>query len=152
MRLATNAFSDGGVLPAEYTKQGGNERPHLRIEDVPPATKSLALVFYDLDKAGWTHWTVWNIPPDAREVKGTEGTASSGEKGYSGPDPGINSGKHRYVFHLYALNREISLQPSAGKEELESAVSGHVIEEYKLLVRYGRPKPIQRKQKKVNWI
>ncbi len=155
MRISSNSFGEGSTLPVEYSEKGGNTRPKMRIEDVPPAAKSVALLFYDLDKGGgtWTHWVMWNIPPDSKEAKGTEGTTSSGAKGYSGPDPGIDGGVHRYVFHLFALNRTLNLQPSAGKSELESAMSGHIVEEYKLMVRFGRPKPIKRKKEKnVNWI
>ena len=156
MRIASNAFGEGSSLPPEYSAKGGNTKPKMRIEDVSPATKSLALVFYDLDKGGgaWTHWVVWNIPPDSREVKGEEGTTSSGNKGYNGPDPGMDTGVHRYVFQIYALNRVLKLQSSAGRSELESAMSGHILEEYKLMVRYGRPEPPKKrneKKKKVNW-
>ena len=150
MRIASNAFGEGSSLPPEYSAKGGNTKPKMRIEDVSPATKSLALVFYDLDKGGgaWTHWVVWNIPPDSREVKGEEGTTSSGNKSYSGPDLPPDSGIHRFVFHAFALNRELKLQSSAGRSELESAMSGHIIEEYKLMVRYGRPKPPKKRNEK----
>lgn len=156
MRIASTAFGEGSSLPSEYSAKGGNTKPKIRIEDVPPAAKSLALIFYDLDKGGgaWTHWIIWNIPVDSNEIKGQEGTTSSGNKGYNGPDPALDSGVHRYVFHLFALNRELSLQTSAGRSELESAMSGHILEESKLMVRYGRPKePLNlKKKKKTNWV
>ncbi len=153
MRLESTSISNGSTLPVEFTAKGGNRKPTLRIEDVPPSAKSLALLFYDLDKAGsWIHWMVWNIPPDSREVKGQEGTTSSGERGYYGPDLPADAGVHRFVFHLYALSVEsINLQPNADRQQFESAISGRVVEEYKLMVRYGRPKPpVKRNEKKKN--
>jgi Raf kinase inhibitor-like YbhB/YbcL family protein len=154
MRVHTSAFGSGSVLPAEYSQRGGNTKPKFSVEDVPPAAKSLALVFYDLDKGGgsWCHWVKWNIPPNVRELTGgTEGTNSTGNKGYSGPAPDLDSGIHRYVFKFYALNKVLKLSPSAGKPEFDGAVSGHAIEEIEMRVRFGRPKPMKREKHKVNW-
>lgn len=154
MRVHSSAFGNGSVLPAEYAERGGNTKPNLSVEDVPPAAKSLALVFYDLDKGGgsWTHWIMWNIPPQSKELKGgTEGSNSTGNNGYSGPSPDLESGMHRYVFKVFAVNRTLHLSPSAGKSDLEGALSGHVIEEVEIRVRYGRPKPMKEKKHKVNW-
>ncbi|MFP4657026.1 MAG: YbhB/YbcL family Raf kinase inhibitor-like protein [Candidatus Woesearchaeota archaeon] len=152
MRLESNSISNGATLPPENTAKGGNEKPRLRIEDVPPSAKSLALIFYDIDKGDvGVHWMVWNIPPDSREVRGTEGTTSSGEHGYYGPDLSVNAGVHRLVFHLFALSVEdLKLQPNVDKSQFMSAISGRVVEEYKLMVRFGRPKPPVQKEKKAN--
>lgn len=155
MRLESTSISAGATLPVEYTVRGGNKRPRLRIEDVPHSAKSLALLFYDLDKGGgtWIHWMVWNIPPDSKEIKGTEGTTSSGEKGYSGPNLPADSGIHRFVFHVYALNKDkLNLQPTADLGQFHSAISGRVVEEAKMMVRYGMPKKVERKkQENTNW-
>ena len=154
MRLESTSISNAAPLPVEFSAKGGNRKPKFRIEDAPPSTKSLALLFYDLDKGNYVHWMVWNIPPDSKEIKGQEGTTSSGERGYYGPDLPPNSGVHRLVFHLYALSVDkINLQSSADKEQFMSAISGRIIEEYKLLVRFGRPKEKKnkKKQENVNW-
>ncbi len=155
MKLSSNAFGDGGVLPQDYSARGGDKKPPLRIEDVPKSAKSIALTFVDIDSPGGSrvHWVVWNIPPDAKTISGIEGTNSLGGSGYSGPNPPTDSGVHKYIFKAYALSKILTLQKTAGKSELESAMSGRILAEAQMIVRYGRPKPqFKKKEKKhVNW-
>ncbi|MFW6230783.1 MAG: YbhB/YbcL family Raf kinase inhibitor-like protein [Nanoarchaeota archaeon] len=152
MRLHSPDFGDGGVFPTECSQRGGNEKPKLSIQDPPPAAKTFALTFVDLDKGGnWCHWVVWNIPATSTEIKGEEGTNSTGNKGYSGPNPELDSGVHRYVFTLYALKRELNLQPSATKQALEREASAFVVDKATLRTRFGRPKEKKKEKKKVNW-
>ena len=43
MRLSSPAFEEGETIPDQYSKEGGNQRPPLRFEDVPSTAQSLAL-------------------------------------------------------------------------------------------------------------
>lgn len=155
MKISSSAFNDGGVLPPDFSARGGDKKPPIRIEDIPKSAKSIALTFVDIDSPGGSrvHWVVWNIPPDAKGINGIEGTNSLGGSGYSGPNPTAADGVHKYIFKAYALSKVLNLQKTAGKSELETAMSGRILAEAQMIVRHGMPKPMfnKKKKKKVNW-
>ncbi|MDY6766458.1 MAG: YbhB/YbcL family Raf kinase inhibitor-like protein [Candidatus Nanohaloarchaea archaeon] len=133
--LTSPAFEDAAAIPDRYGYEADNVNPPLRISGVPEGAQSLALVMDDPDAkpvAGqvWDHWALYNIPADTTEIQegaapGVEGQNDFGEQGYGGPNP--PDGQHTYVFTLYALDTELDLGPGASKEELESAMQGHVL-------------------------
>jgi Raf kinase inhibitor-like YbhB/YbcL family protein len=114
MRLTSTAFAHHASIPERYTCQGQNVSPPLRIEAVPAAAKSLALIVDDPDapdpaapKRIWVHWVVYDLPPDTRELDegvsalpgdARTGTNDWGATMYGGPCPPI--GRHRYFFKL----------------------------------------------------
>ena len=55
-----------------------------------------------------------------------------------GPARRRGTGRHRYVFRLYALERELELAAGAGKAELESAIEGRVLTTAELVGTYER--------------
>jgi phosphatidylethanolamine-binding protein (PEBP) family uncharacterized protein len=54
-----------------------------------------------------------------------------GEVGYGGPCPPPDH-VHFYVFTLYALDTRLDLPESAGVDDLNAALDGHVLEEAEL--------------------
>jgi Raf kinase inhibitor-like YbhB/YbcL family protein len=113
--------------------------------------KSLVLIVDDPDapKGTFDHWIVWNIPPQVKELE--EGAKElfahyqqvrqglNGVKtvGYHGPCP--PPGKvHHYRFRLYALNKELSNQAGASKQEIEKAMQGAILAEAALVGTYER--------------
>ncbi len=145
MQLISTAFENGGLMPRQYTCDGGDVNPRLEINNVPADAKSLVLIFDDQDAVGgvWNHWMVWNISPETKTIgvrsiprKANVGMNDFGEFGYSGPCP--PSGEHRYIFQLYALSTEIDLPSSAGRVQLEEALNDSVIEKTGLMARYTR--------------
>ncbi len=145
LKLTSTAFENGGMIPKEYTCDGSDVNPRLEISNVPPDCQSLVLVFDDVDAVGgvWDHWLVWNISSDTRTIglrsvpKGAHvGMNDFGEFGYSGPCP--PSGEHKYMFRLYALDKELDLASSANRTELEEAMEGHMVNKTGLLGRYSR--------------
>ena len=108
--------------------------PALLIKNIPPGTKSLALIVDDPDAPGgiWVHWVVWNIPAGTKEIRensvptgAQQGTSDFGDSRYRGPCP--PSGTHRYFFRLYALDTDLNLNPGTTKAVLENAMKGHII-------------------------
>jgi Raf kinase inhibitor-like YbhB/YbcL family protein len=71
--IGSPAFAPGTVIPATYTCEGENINPPLTIENIPPGTKSLALIIDDPDANSGTfdHWCVWNIPPQEKILENT---------------------------------------------------------------------------------
>lgn len=135
MRLTSSAFKDTEIVPVSYTCEGPNISPPLNFVDIPTETKSLVLLIEDPDAPAkpWVHWLVFNIPPTTNHVEagqiptgGTEGIANGGTHGYEGPCP--PSGKHTYIFSLYALNSVLPLPSTADRKDVLEAMKERVIE------------------------
>ena len=131
LSVKSEAFQSNQKIPRKYTCDGKGGNPPLKINEVPPETKSLAVILEDPDAPSgrFTHWLVWNISSEGeiREntVPGVQGTNSSGRTSYAKPCP--PSGTHRYIFKVYALNAELNLDEGANRRELEQAMQNHVI-------------------------
>jgi Raf kinase inhibitor-like YbhB/YbcL family protein len=143
MKITSSAFQEGGGIPSKFSRDGGNVNPPLRIEGTPANAKSLVLIVDDPDAPVglFTHWLVWNIDPKATEIpeknvpKGAvQGTNDYPNLGYGGPQP--PSGTHRYYFKIFALDQTLGLRSGAKRQELDKAMSGHVIAQGQLVGRY----------------
>ena len=145
MKITSQAFSDGGEIPAKYSCDGEDAIVPLKFEDIPAEAKSLVLIIDDPDApAGtWDHWTLFNIPADAggveegKEPSWPHGSNSWNRTNWSGPCPPDK--EHRYYFKLFALDAMLDLQEGAAKNEVEQAMEGHVIDKAELMGRYKRP-------------
>jgi Raf kinase inhibitor-like YbhB/YbcL family protein len=143
--VTSSAFTNNGRIPSLYTCDGKNISPPLTIVNVPSSAKSLSLLVDDIDtpQQTWVHWMVWNIPivkttfMEGSVPEGTEiGKNSFGNFGYGGPCP--TSGRHRYVFKVYALDTYVVLDKTAVKQTLIDAMNTHVIKETTLTGYYER--------------
>ncbi len=144
-RISSPLFGDRGAIPPRYTCDGEDTNPPLTIENVPAGTKSLALIVDDPDapKTTWVHWVVWGIDPKAREIRegslpkgAVQGINDFGKRRYGGPCP--PSGRHRYLFKLYALDTPVDPGPGATKARLEAAMKVHIIGKAQLVGVYER--------------
>lgn len=147
--LWSSAFGNGDLIPVQFTADGDNISPPLEWE-CEFEVESFALVCEDPDASmgNWIHWVVYNIPGEKRMLEqgiparteledGTlQGDNSWGDIGYSGPAP--PSGKHRYVFTLYALEGQLHLAPGATAFELREAIEGQVIKQVEFMGEYTR--------------
>jgi len=145
LSIASPAFPGNGLIPRQYTCDGGDRSPPLSIDGVPEKARSLALVVDDPDAPGgtWVHWVVWNIPADTREIPegsvppgALQGTNDFGTRKYGGPCP--PSGTHRYFFKLYALDAPLTIPPGATKAQVETAMGGHLLGKAETIGRYRR--------------
>jgi Raf kinase inhibitor-like YbhB/YbcL family protein len=150
MKLTSPAFTEGGMIPAQYTCNGPDISPPLVWEEVPEDTKSLALIVDDPDApvGTWVHWVLYNLPASTRELKESitktkvlpdgamQGTNDFRKIGYNGPCP--PGGTHRYFFKLYALDEMIDLNPGARKKDLLDAMKGHILAECQLMGKFSR--------------
>ena len=144
LKLISTAFSHNGHIPPQYTCEGKNINPPLKVENVPDGTKTLAIIVEDPDapRGTFDHWAVWNISPNEaiaeRSNAGINGTNGFGKTGYGGPCP--PSGEHRYFFKVFALDDEINLLPGSTKEELLDAMKGHILATAELMGVYQKHK------------
>lgn len=146
MEIISGAFENNTAIPSQYTCDGKDMSPPLRIQDAPANAKSLALMVHDPDaprQGGWTHWVVWNIDPATKEIAentvpagAVQGRTDSGTNKWGGPCP--PSGTHHYQFMLYALDTMLDLPDTTTKSDLEKAMAGHIMEQSTLVGTYAR--------------
>lgn len=142
LKVTSTAFEDKGFIPKKYTCDGEDVNPPLNVEGIPEGAKSLVLIVEDPDApmGTWVHWVVWNIPPTGKieedSVPGVEGVNDFNKRSYGGPCPPF--GTHRYFFKVYALDAELSLDPSSRKEDVERAMEGRVLAKGELVGLYRR--------------
>jgi Raf kinase inhibitor-like YbhB/YbcL family protein len=145
LKLSSPAFENGGRIPKKHTCDGENVNPSLKIENVPSNTKSLALVFDDIDapRGSYVHWILWNLAPDVEEIKANsvpegvvQGLNDFKKRNYGGPCPPGRA--HKYVFRIYALDTIFNLNPNSTKKDLEKPMEGHIISRAQLTGLYKR--------------
>jgi Raf kinase inhibitor-like YbhB/YbcL family protein len=154
LTITSNAFTDGGQIPARYTCQGTDVSPPLAWSGVPATARSLVLIVDDPDapdpkapRMTWVHWVLFNLPPQTTGLPegvapnalpaGTgQGTNSWNRAGYGGPCPPI--GRHRYFHKLYALDAVLDFAGTPTEKAVEAALRGHVIEEAQLVGTYQK--------------
>ncbi len=145
MTLTSSAFQDRGQIPSKYTCDGEDVNPPLEIQNVSEDAQSLALIVEDPDSPGktWVHWVVFNISPtitriheDSVPIGAEEVVTDFGNSGYGGPCPA--SGIHRYNFKLFALDCRLELTEDVTRDEIEQAMSGHILEKAELTGLYTR--------------
>ncbi len=142
LSVTSEAFEDRTYISPKYTCDGLNINPPLHISNIPPETKSLAIIVEDTDSPTgiWTHWIVWNISPigqiNENTVPGSEGINDFRKQHYGGPCP--PSGTHHYHFKVYALDELLDLKPDTEKREIEKAISSHMLAFGELVGLYKR--------------
>ena len=148
--LESQVFENNTEIPVKYTCDGANLSPPLKWSGAPVETKTYVLIVFDPDapRGLFIHWIIYNIPPEISELKegipqenivseGLQGINDFGYIGYGGPCPPRGS-KHRYVFLLFALDKELELNGGAGLNDVINNMRGHIIAYAKLVGVYGR--------------
>lgn len=162
MNLTSAAFAKDAAIPAVHAADGADISPPLSWTGAPAGTRSFALICDDPDAPSprrpapepWVHWVIFNIPADAAGLPaGVERTLAPAQApaarqgtnswprdnvGYRGPAPPPGSGRHRYVFKLYALDATVDAKPPVTKQQLLDAIAGHVLAEATLRGGYER--------------
>lgn len=154
LTISSDAFADGGEIPAQYTCQGDDISPPLSWSGVPDGAKSLALIVDDPDapdpaapKMTWVHWVLYNLPPDSTGLAeksspdnlpaGTlQGKNDWRRVGYGGPCPPV--GRHRYFHKLYALDIVLPDLDEPNKAGLEKEMVDHILAEAQIIGTYAK--------------
>jgi Raf kinase inhibitor-like YbhB/YbcL family protein len=143
--IIKSVFKNMEKIPIRYTADGDDINPPMEIIDAPQKTKSLVLIIDDPDAPNrtWVHWVVFNIPPAIKKIE--ENSVPRGSVlglndmkilKYHGPAP--PSGTHRYFFKLYSLDIVLNLLEGVKKEDIEKAMSGHILAKAELIGVYFR--------------
>lgn len=146
--MTTDAFPDGGIVPQKFAGRGGVQ-PGFKFSGAPEGTMSYAIIFHDIDVSlkGSTgdvlHWIVWNIPAAAGGIPegsvptgAVVGRGITGQNAYFGPGAPPGPRYHHYVFELYALNANLDLPPTSGRDELLKAMEGKIVAKAAYVGRY----------------
>jgi Raf kinase inhibitor-like YbhB/YbcL family protein len=152
--VTSPVFADGDSIPAKFTCEGEDLSPPLHWEGVPENTQSLVLIVDDPDapdpkapRMTWVHWVLYNMPPGTTGLPegvqsgllptGTgEGLNDWKRTGYGGPCPPI--GRHRYFCKLYALDTILKGLRKPTKNQVESAMQGHIIAKAEIVGTYEK--------------
>ncbi len=150
--LSSPAFRNGERIPAKYTADGSDVSPPLQWTDPPAGTKQFALLCDDPDAPVgiWNHWVLYGLSPELRKLPegrakteklshphATQGSNTWPKTGYWGPAPPRGQ-THRYQFTLFALSKELDLDPGATRDELRAAMEGSVLATATLEGTYSR--------------
>lgn len=151
LRVESSAFGMNESIPTQFTGDSDDIAPPLSWSAVPAGAKSIAVIVEDPDAPNpdapertFTHWIVTDIPPTTTSLRGGNslpdgavmGTNDWGKRAWRGPNPPI--GRHRYFFKVYALDTMLKLDESARKNQLEKAMSGHILAQGELVGLYDR--------------
>ncbi len=149
--VESKAFGPQESIPQRYSAYGQGVSPPLSWSNLPRTTRSLVLVVEDPDAptdAPFVHWLMASIPPTASGVAENasaqaqslpgplQGENSTGSLGYFGPRPPHGDGPHHYHFQVFALDRELGLQPGFTRRQLLARMEGHVLATGELVGRY----------------
>lgn len=143
LQITSKSFKNGSIMPVEYTGNGEDISPHLKIHEIDPKAKTIAIIMDDLDTPFgiYNHWVIWNIPASFNTIpegiervevvpslgNAIQGKSSYGRKHwYRGPKPPF--GTHRYIFKVYVLDIALDLKNDARKVELQKAIRGHILQ------------------------
>lgn len=150
-------FDNGAAMPLRLSADGDNASPHIEWSQAPEAAKSFVIIVDDPDAAKpkpFTHWIVYDLPssvtalrqglptePILTDPKGVkQGTNSAGMTGYFGPKPPVGDPPHNYHFQIFALDvATLGLDPGARREDVLSAMKGHVLAKGEIVGTFARP-------------
>lgn len=151
MTLTSTAFTNGGIIPTEFTCSGVDVSPSLTWSGVPAGAESLALTVIDPDAPvkPFTHWVIFDIPvaatglpravPLRKELPdgSRQGRNDFHLDGYSGPCPPPGPA-HHYHFMVFALDTVLSLPGGVAEPAFADSIQGHVLASGELIGLFGR--------------
>ena len=159
LKVNSGAFAEGDTIPSEFSDYDHGTSFPLAWSEGPVGTRSYAVLVEDPDvrkaRSPFVHWVVWNIParrtnlragaPTRRQLDdpagALQGATSMGNLGYFGPRPPAGDLAHHYHVQVFALDRVLELPEGAGRDDLVSAISGHVLASGELVGTFERTTP-----------
>jgi Raf kinase inhibitor-like YbhB/YbcL family protein len=144
LEVISSAFENDQPIPARFAAEHQNYSPPLDWSEGPEGTRSYAILMEDPDASQpkpFVHWIAYNIPADTTRLNegvpgaprltepagALQGMNSRGSTGLFGMKPPAGDPPHRYNVQVFALDRELELQPGADREAVLGAMEGHVL-------------------------
>ncbi len=154
MRVSSNAFADGAVIPIKFTSHGDNVQPDFTITGAPAETVAYAIIMHDMEVAiggntgDVTHWVAFNIP-SANIAEGSlpegsvYGNNITGQPTFMGSGAPLPTRFHHYVWEFYALSANLELATGASRDDVMAAMQGKVIGKAAYVGKYANARPAQ---------
>ncbi len=144
LTVTSSAFAVGQPIPLKYSEYGEKVSPAVQWAGAPATAQSFVLMMEDPDAKEpkpFVHWLLYNLPPSLTRLEegipGTprlpelggalQGRSSRGNTGYTGPRPPRGDPPHHYHVQVFALDAVLTLDPNVSREQLLSAMAGHVV-------------------------
>lgn len=145
-KLVSPAFKHLDSIPRRFTADGESISPPLKWSGAPGGTQEYALLCEDPDAPTpkpFVHWLLYGLSANTSKLRegmaqveemtapvlARQGLNTMMQVGYTGPNPPLWDGNHRYVFRLFALDSPLTLPPRAGRDEFLKAIRPHVLAE-----------------------
>ncbi len=150
MKIQSPAFAHNEKIPADYTADGKDINPQLKISKIPKETKSLVLIVDDPDARRvcgytWVHWIIFDIPVEGDIVEipenstiGIPGESTYKKPSYGGPNPPAGTGIHNYHFKIYALDKKLKLPKMTSLSKITESMKNHVLANSTLIGQYSK--------------
>ena len=144
LKVSSAAFAPLGPIPERYTGDAEDLSPPLEWSGAPDGTAAFVVICHDPDAPlvdGFTHWVLYGIPAGVTSLaEGTgefvAGKNSFGITGYNGPAPPPGHGVHHYYFWVYALDRDLGLEPALDRRTVLGRIEDHVVEQNRVIGTY----------------
>src|SRR5262245_59900209 len=77
--ISSPAFMEGASVPRQFTCDGNDIPPPIRVSDAPKETRSFAIVMDDPDapRGTFNHWLAFDIPAGQAELNPDAGKSLS---------------------------------------------------------------------------
>lgn len=143
LKVLSNSFQQNSSIPKKHAYTEQNVSPHLSWSAGPSSTKSYMIICKDPDAPTpqpWLHWLMFDIPTSVTSVNEKQNKQMQfanmskqamndySEIGYGGPNP--PSGKHRYYFHVYALDiahAPLKIDVKVNQKTLDTFLKKHAV-------------------------
>lgn len=139
LRVTSDAFTDGGRIPAAYTCTGGGQVPTLAWSGDLGGAAAVAVVVDDPDAPSGTfvHRVVVDLPPTASGLAADpppgahQAKNSAGRTGWTPPCP--PSGTHHYRFTVYGLRTPTGLPDGVAAADAIRAINERAVVQGRLV-------------------
>ena len=133
LTVTSDAFSDGGSIPTQYTCKGEGTTPTIRWSGDLHGAKAIAVVVDDPDAPSGTfvHRVVLDLPPATTSLGpdvpagAHQAKNSGGSTGWTPPCP--PSGTHHYRFSVYGLSTVTGLADGVDTDQAVKAVTDRAV-------------------------
>lgn len=162
LTVTSAAYKDGETIPRRYSGYDQNASVPLDWTKGPDGTRSYAILMDDPDAKALElpvpHWVAWNIPADTTSLreglhreyrlmdpkKTDQGRNYLRRPGYDGPKPPPGDPPHHYHIQVFALDTTLDLPVGALRQDVLTAMKGHVLAAGELVGTFERPKEPKR--------
>jgi len=156
--VSTPQFKNAKKIPEPFSAYEQDANFALQWTSGPAGTKSYVLIMEDPDSKTTPlpvlHWLGWNIPAGVTELRQglaknvrltdpdgmRQGVNYAGKTGYIGMKPPAGDGPHHYHTQIFALDTQLDLPPAANRDQVLSAMNGHVLANGEVVGTYAPPR------------